>query len=205
RHGPHRRSPSWLSSALPRSGLLMAWSRCAATEASCALSCRVSSSTSTCPSFTCEPDAKLTLETTPGRSALSMTPCTGAMLPTASSVLDHSACCAITVVTASGGGEKDLLAAMAAEICRYFTKPRMAMTSTTVPNIWIMRLFMDDLSMRGGSARRDNPKSLVTMRVGCGASAKVPGFPRRKGGLRDQRRPSWDRRTLGRHYPRSGG
>jgi len=50
----------------------------------------------------------------------------GKRLPTASSELDHSACCATTVVTASGGGWYPLFPAIAAEIWRYLTKPSIA-------------------------------------------------------------------------------
>ena len=42
--------------------------------------------------------------TMPGRSALTVTPRTAAIVPMASSVAGHSACSATMVVTASGGG-----------------------------------------------------------------------------------------------------
>src|SRR5438045_1727347 len=63
------------------------------------------------------------------------------MLPTASSVVDHSPLTAMTVVTASGGAWKPLPPAMAVEICRYLMKPSVAMTANRIASIWIMRLF----------------------------------------------------------------
>ncbi len=42
--------------------------------------------------------------TVPGRSALTVTPCTAAIVPMALNVAGQSSCCATMVVTASGGG-----------------------------------------------------------------------------------------------------
>ena len=44
------------------------------------------------------------LSTVPGKSALTVTPCTAAIVPIALSVAGHSSAAATIVVTASGGG-----------------------------------------------------------------------------------------------------
>ena len=64
----------WPTSPRTRSRLSRARSRCDSAAASWARSWRVSSRTSTCPSLTGRPDSKLIDATTPGRSALTVTP-----------------------------------------------------------------------------------------------------------------------------------
>ena len=71
------------SSPCIRSKLRRASSRCASTAASCARSCRVSSSASTSPSRTALPESNAIRSTVPGRSALTVTPCTAATVPIA--------------------------------------------------------------------------------------------------------------------------
>jgi hypothetical protein len=56
--------------------------------------------------------------TTPGRSALTTTPCTAVTVPIALSVEGQRASLATMVVTASGGGCQAAPAAIAARICR---------------------------------------------------------------------------------------
>ena len=93
-----------LSSPCMRSKVERASSRWASMAASCACSCRVSSTASTSPARTACPDSKRIRSTVPGRSALTVTPCTAAIVPMTFSVAGHSSCCATMVVTASGGG-----------------------------------------------------------------------------------------------------
>ncbi len=94
----------WPTSPRTRSRLSRARSRCDSAAASWARSWRVSSRTSTCPSLTGRPDSKLIDATTPGRSALTVTPRTACTVPIAARVAGHSSCRAWIVVTASGGG-----------------------------------------------------------------------------------------------------
>jgi hypothetical protein len=63
----------------------------------------------------------------PGRSALTVTPCTGATVPIALSPERHCSSRASTVVTASGGGWKSDRSV--ARICRNFAKPSPAITT----------------------------------------------------------------------------
>ena len=77
---------------------------CASAAASCARSCLLSSRTRTSPLFTARPESKSISLTTPGRSALTVTPCAAATVPIAFSVVFHDAGWTTTVVTASGGG-----------------------------------------------------------------------------------------------------
>ena len=122
-----------------RSKLRRASSRCASAAASCACSSRVSSSTSTSPCLTAWPDSNEMRATRPGRSALTVTPCTAAVVPMTASVSGHSSGCATIVVTASGGGWKPAAWAAAAWNCWNFKKPSTASTATVTVNIRIMR------------------------------------------------------------------
>ena len=94
----------------------------------------------------------------PGRSALTVTPCTAATVPIALSVAGHSACCATMVVTASGGGWNAAPWAMAVWICWNFTKPRPATKTTVTVSITIIRFAMSSSHLlwreRVRSARR---------------------------------------------------
>ena len=78
----------------------------------------------------------------PGRSALTVTPWTAAIVPIALNVSGHSSCCATTVVTASGGGWKAAPSAMAVWICWNFTKPRPATITIVTVSMPIIRLNM---------------------------------------------------------------
>src|SRR5687768_11691974 len=77
--------------------------------------------------------------TVPGRSALTVTPCTAAIVPIAFNVAGHSSCCATTVVTASGGGWKAAPCAMAVWICWNLTKPSPATITSVTVSITIIR------------------------------------------------------------------
>jgi len=60
------------------------------------------------------PDSKLILSMVPGRSALTVTPCTAAMVPITLKVEGHFSCLTTIVVTATGGTWKAAPAAIAA-------------------------------------------------------------------------------------------
>src|SRR5688500_6785645 len=77
--------------------------------------------------------------TVPGRSALTVTPCTAAIVPIAFNVAGHSSCCATTGVTASGGGWKAAPCAMAVWICWNLTKPSPATITSVTVSITIIR------------------------------------------------------------------
>src|SRR5207248_10239131 len=76
-----------------------------------------------------------------GRSALTVTPFTGAIVPIAASVPGHFPCCATIVVTASGGGVKPA-ACTDDWICRNLKKPTPPMKAAATTNIRIIRFAM---------------------------------------------------------------
>ena len=76
------------------------------------------------PARTACPESNAIRSTVPGRSALTVTPCTAAIVPIALSVAGHVSCCATMVVTASGGGWNAAPCAIAVWICWNFTNPR---------------------------------------------------------------------------------
>ena len=76
------------------------------------------------PARTACPDSNAIRSTVPGRSALTVTPCTAAAVPIALNVAGHSSCSATMVVTASGGGWNAAPCAIAVWICWNFTKPK---------------------------------------------------------------------------------
>ena len=127
------------TSACMRSKLRRASSRWASAAVSCACSSRVSSSTSTSPCLTARPDSNEMRATRPGRSALTVTPCTAAVVPMTASVSGHSSGCATIVVTASGGGWNPAAWLAAAWNCWNLTNPSTASTATVTVNIRIIR------------------------------------------------------------------
>ena len=78
--------------------------------------------------------------TRPGRSAATVTPCTAATLPMASSVSGHASRRATTVVTASGGGVQSC--DIAVLICEYLKPASTAITAMTTTNIAIILFAM---------------------------------------------------------------
>src|SRR5215470_16234039 len=125
-----------------RSKFTRARSRCASAAASCARSCRVSWTARTSPSRTASPDSNAIRSTTPGRSALTVTPRTAATVPMAVSVDGHSSRAATIVVTASGGGWYAAPCAIMVWICLTFTKPRAATIPSVTASITIIRFHM---------------------------------------------------------------
>ena len=75
----------------------------------------------------------------PGRSALTVTPCTAATVPIAFSVAGHSSAAATIVVTASGGGCIAANCSAIAWNCLNFTNPRPAMMAIITTTIRIIR------------------------------------------------------------------
>jgi hypothetical protein len=71
----------------------------------------------------------------PGRSALTVTPCTAATEPMAFQVAGHSSRFATTVVTASGGGWNEACCFMPAWICRALTAAIAAMRTAVATSI----------------------------------------------------------------------
>jgi hypothetical protein len=110
--------------------------------ASWARSWLVSSSVSRSPRRTLAPDSKWIFSTIPGRSALTVTPCTATTEATDRRVSGHSCSSATTVVTASGGGWNDAPCAMAALIWKNFVAPRPTISTIIVPVTISMRFFM---------------------------------------------------------------
>ncbi len=140
-----RSSSAWAripcsTSPRTRSRLRRARSRCASAAASWARSCRVSRRTRISPSRTGRPDSNPIDSTTPGRSALTVTPRTAWTVPMAPRVAGHSRRAALMVVTASGGGWKDDAWAAEAWICRIFTAPRTPTPPATAMSTRNMRL-----------------------------------------------------------------
>ena len=130
------------TSCFMRAKLMCARSRWASIAASWARSCRVSSSTSTSPAFTALPESKAMRATVPGRSALTVTPCTAAAVPMTFRVAGHFSCFATIVVTAVGGGWKPAPCATAVLICLNFTKPRPPSSVAATASIRIIRFAM---------------------------------------------------------------
>ena len=81
----------------------------------------------------------------PGRSALTVTPCTATAVPIASSVDGHCSRRDTVVVTASGGGWKEEACAIAVWTCLNFTIPIKAMNAAITVTIQIIRLVMGSL------------------------------------------------------------
>src|SRR5436190_6043899 len=79
----------------------------------------------------------------PGRSALTVTPRTAAMVPMALIVDGHWSCAATMVVTASGGGWYAAPWAMAVSICLNFTKPNALTKSSVSVSITNIRIAMN--------------------------------------------------------------
>src|ERR1043165_9037567 len=136
----------------------------ASAAASCARSCFVSRRTRTSPLFTARPESKSISATTPGRSALTVTPCTAATVPMALSVVFHDAGWAMTVVTASGGAAQ--LCDIAFLICRNLKPPTAAMNATTTASMRSMRLaiasssgYPSGLDLRGAGAAGRDPRT----------------------------------------------
>src|SRR5882762_7557056 len=77
--------------------------------------------------------------TVPGRSALTVTPCTATAVPITFKVADQVSCLATTVVTAVGGGWKLPPFAIAVCICLNFTKPRLVINSPATASIRTIR------------------------------------------------------------------
>src|SRR3989442_1131591 len=121
-----------------RSRFMCVNSSFASAAASCACSWRVSSCTRSCPASTLSPEPKAIFWTTPGRSALTMTPFTAATLPMAPRVPCHCSCFTITVVTASGGGRYPPCP-IEVLMPRYFTKPTIPMNPATASNMMTIR------------------------------------------------------------------
>ena len=80
--------------------------------------------------------------TTPGRSALTVTPRTAATVPMAVSAAGHSSRGAVIVVTASGGGWNDAAMAIPAWIWRNFTPPITARKAATATSITTIRFLI---------------------------------------------------------------
>ena len=127
-----------------RSRLTWASSRWASAAASWARSWLVSSRTSTAPAPTRSPEAKSIFSTMPGRSALTVTPCTASAVPIALTLEGQRSRRATIVVTASGGGCHDAPCAMAVRICWNFTKPRPTTSNSIDASTRIIRLAMSE-------------------------------------------------------------
>ena len=125
-----------------RSRLTFVSLACASAAASCACSCRVSSWTSRSPARTVLPDSNEIFSTTPGRSALTTTPCTASTDPIADCIAGHSVGFATTVVTASGGILKAACCAMPFLICPYLTIPIVKTKTTIATSTRNIRFFM---------------------------------------------------------------
>jgi hypothetical protein len=135
-----RETASCCTSPCIRSKLTRASSSCDSAPANCACSWRVSSCTRMSPFCTALPESNAMRATTPGRSALTVTPCTAAMVPIAFSVDGHSSCAATIVVTASGGGCIAANSPAIAWNCLNFKKPRPLMNVIIKTTIRIIRL-----------------------------------------------------------------
>src|SRR6266508_2615251 len=130
------------SRPLTRSKLTRESFCCASAAASCERSSRVSSCTRTVPSRTAFPESKWIWSTMPGRSALTVTPCTAATVPISARFAGHCSCRATIVVTASGGGWKDECSLMAFLTWPYFTAPMAVMKTAMANAISVIRFFM---------------------------------------------------------------
>ena len=121
--------------------------------------------------------------TTPGRSALTVTPRTACTVPIAARLAGHGSCRALIVVTASGGGRKEDACAIAAWICRVLTAPRMPTTPTTAISISQVRLLIET------SLRFAAYGGVSAGRVPDGPPARGPSRPRGNthGRLRESR------------------
>src|SRR5687768_158249 len=100
--------------------------------------------------------------TVPGRSALTVTPCTAAIVPIALNVAGHSSCCATTVVTASGGGWKAAPCAIAVWICWNLTTPSPATITSVAVSITIIR-FNIFPSLLGSTVPRFHRSKALTL------------------------------------------
>src|SRR5262245_56195637 len=85
--------------------------------------------------------------TTPGRSALRVTPCTAATVPIVLCEAGQRASPATTVVTASGGGCQLAPCAIAAWIWKNFTAPIATMNKPIADSMMIIRFFMMNSSL----------------------------------------------------------
>ncbi len=81
----------------------------------------------------------------PGKSALTVTPCTAATEPIAPSAVGQLSTWATIVLTASGGGCQAAPAAMAALIWKNFTVPMPPTRTNRTARVFNIRLFMDCL------------------------------------------------------------
>ena len=80
--------------------------------------------------------------TIPGRSALTVTPCTAATVPMAVRFAGHCSCRATIVVTASGGGWNEECWAIAFLTWPYFTAPMAVRKAAAASSIRIIRFFI---------------------------------------------------------------
>src|SRR5580765_2646386 len=85
------------------------------------------------------------LSTIPGRSALTITPCTAATDPIGDSVDGQRSLLATTVVTASGGGVQAMPAAIAALIWKNLYEPTAAVNANSTATRTNMRFLISNL------------------------------------------------------------
>ncbi len=90
----------------------------------------------------------------PGRSALTVTPCTAATEPTAASDDGQCSTCATIVLTASGGGCHAAPWAIAALIWKTFTAPMPPTRISSTASVLSIRLLMRCLLIPTMWARR---------------------------------------------------
>src|SRR5258708_4565188 len=108
------------------------------------------------------------LPTIPGRSALTVTPCTAATEPTALNDEDQCSVLVTMVVTASGGGCHDMPWAIAAWIWKNFTRPMPTMNTSNTASVRVIRFFIPSLL---GALR-----SPLSPRASCEVDLLQPGI-----------------------------
>src|SRR6266851_8188724 len=131
---------SFLRRLRARSRVCLARVASASAAVSCASSTEVSSLTSTAPLRTAMPESKKISRTVPGNSELTITLCTATSEPMAGCEPCHSVAWTCAVVTASGGGAKDLPALIMAPICIAFTPVSAAATTNNARTTVIQSL-----------------------------------------------------------------